>query len=361
MATMHLQNRINPLRLQIVPKVLTGMLLSFLENEGMCDLLKRCGAFSFDEFSAAAQRALHYELKDPVKIRMMKVVLDFLTECGYLARLENSKFLFTPERAMDKAAYRLDDRETDLKKAFSGEFEFFHACLDEATGFLRGTKAPVGFSTAYERLWDGFLGNIEFATIRRLLLSLMDLENNPGFRVLDLCYGVGHGLSAILSGYPNIRLAALDRENVYKKAALKKTEGFDVEFISEQWDGFGSRLPIDDASFDAVHFMCADPYVPPGKRDGVYGEIKRVLKPGGTLGLMTWSYPEEDGAQAQDPWRRRQILAHDFIESVCAGWQGFYKAGETREMFERLGFRPKKTILPLEPSLSSVLWVMERP
>jgi len=236
MATMLLQNRINPLRLQVVPKVLTGMLLSFIENEGMCDLLKRPVAFSFEEFSAAAQRALHYELKDTVKIRMMKVGLDFLTECGYLARLENSKFLFTPER-MDKAAYRLDDREGDLKKAFSGEFDFFQACLDEAPGFLRGTKAPVGFSPAYEQLWDGFLDNIEFATMRRLLLSLMDLENNPGFRVLDLCYGVGHGLSAILSGYPDIRLAALDRENVYKEAALKKTEGFDVEFISEHWDG----------------------------------------------------------------------------------------------------------------------------
>lgn len=356
-----LQKKINPLRLLIVPKALSALLLSFAKKEGILEVIKSLKDFSSGEFTQALSIRLGYKCEEPVKERMARTLLDFLSECGCVKKSEGGRYAFTPGSALAEPPSLDADEAGILDEYFRGEMDFFKACLDESAGFLRGRKAPFAFSPECEPLWDAFLGNCEFAAMRSVLLKLMALDDGRRTRVLDLCYGLGHGLAGIHGEYPQAALSALDYKGVYRSSAAQKVKGFDVDFIQKPWGGFGAALPIADSTFDAVHFTCADPYIPPIEREGVYKEIFRVLKNGGTLGVLSWCYPDEDSAGLIDPWRRRQILAHDFIESVCSGWHGFYGLKETKELLRRVGFIQKKTVLPIADELKAALWVMEKP
>lgn len=356
--------RINPLRLVLMPKALTSMLISFSRQEGILPLIKGLKAFTAGDYTKALEDKLSFRLEDPVKKRMAATLLDFLTECGFISHTGPSfEYRAYGEVRDDELALTAAERAL-LDGYLRGELDFFTTCLKEAGGFLKGKKTPFSFSSRCEPLWDGFLGNPEFTFMRSLLLKLMDVRDCSEFKVLDLCYGLGHGLAGIVSQYPSATVSALDYRGVYRPAVegrLKRLAGSpNIEFINGGWEGFGHRLPAGDGSFDAVHFTCADPYVPKEARLDVYKELHRVIKPGGALGVLTWCYPDRERLFVKNPWVRRQILAHDFIESVCAGWQGFHGVADTRSTFEKAGFKPKKTVLPIEPSIRSALWVMER-
>lgn len=361
-----ISGRLNPLKLFLVPRELTSMLIAFSMEEGIIGVMKSMKTFTPASLLSRLSSGLGYRLDVPVKVRMISTLCDFLLECGYLSRAGVDSYTFsacTPLGALTEAELTLgpEDRAI-LERHFNGQMLFFSTCLSEAGGFLRGRVSPFTFSKRWESLWDGFLGNYEFQTLRSILLRLMDLRNDRDFRVLDLCYGLGHGVEGILEHMPAVSVTALDFSGAYKKAVADRLKryrtGSRVELPDGGWKGFGDPLPLPDSSIDAIQFTCADPYIPEALREGVYLDIYRVLKKGGTLGVLAWSYPDRAKTVVSNQWVRRQILAHDFIESVCAGWHGFYGIEETSKMFERLGFKPKQGVVPLDSNLSSALWVM---
>ena len=114
-----------------------------------------------------------------------------------------------------------------------------------------------------------------------------------GARVLDAACGTGifARLAARVSG-PAGRVVGIDADG----PALAVARRVDITGMVhwESWDG--GAFPQDDASFDVVacqHGMqrFADP-VP------VLAEMRRVLVPGGRLGVMTWGPIEENPAFA---------------------------------------------------------------
>lgn len=361
-----ISGRSNPLKLFLVPRELTSMIIAFSKEEGIIGVMKGMKLFTLSTLTSRLSTDLGYKLDLPVKTRMIATVCDFLLECGYLERRDNDAYSYTaqgPFGALNEADLNpAAEERAILERHFGGQMLFFGTCLSEAGGFLRGKDSPFTFTKRWESLWEGFLGNHEFRTLRTILLRLMDLKNEKDFRVLDLCYGLGHGVEGILEHAPDVSVTALDFSGAYKKAVVERVKGFvpltRLDIHEGGWKGFGDPLPLSDSSIDAVHFTCADPYIPEALREGVYRDIHRVLKKGGTLGVLAWSYPDRMMTVVTNQWVRRQILAHDFIESVCAGWHGFYGIDETAGMFERIGFRPRQGIIPLDSNLSSALWVM---
>jgi SAM-dependent methyltransferase len=252
-----------------------------------------------------------------------------------------------------------------------GETRFLRRCLELAPGYLRGLEAPIGFDPGRASLWEDFLGCDEFQAGRTVLLDMMADGVPPDARVLDLCHGPGWGIERALDRFPSARITAIDFTDAFAEDARRRAagaiarnsaRGFDsppVEWCApSRWRGFGAPLPFADASFDAILFGCGDPYIPPQSREAVYGELRRVLAPGGRLGILTRGRPDPERRHVPSRTFRITTLIHDFSESVCAGWQGFADVGESRRMFERLGFLPCGPEAREMAYFGSSIWLM---
>ncbi|HSK14580.1 MAG TPA: class I SAM-dependent methyltransferase [Gaiellaceae bacterium] len=107
----------------------------------------------------------------------------------------------------------------------------------------------------------------------------------PGMRALDVGCGPG-ALTRVLAdrlGPENV--AAVDPSEPFLEAVAARLPGVDVRLARAE------ELPFEDGAFDAalaqlvVNFM-ADPHA------GV-AEMRRVVRPGGTVAACVWDYAEE--------------------------------------------------------------------
>ncbi|HHL38997.1 MAG TPA: class I SAM-dependent methyltransferase [Deltaproteobacteria bacterium] len=358
------------LRQFLVARALSERLMGFCGDEGVTDVAARLGLFDLRRWFEGLAAGPGYRLDTPVRRRMAATLLDFLVECGVVERGPEGTYRYAGKSGATAGEEPLsgEERET-LRRWFAGEIDFFDACLDEAPRFLRGGPHPFDFTDECLALWEGFLGNFEFGTLRAVMLRLMAVDDAPSTRVLDLCFGLGHGIVDLMSDFRDASITAVDFSDTYRPAAEARVEeaarrrGIEIDgrlSWAEGWKGFGEPLPFGDAAFDAVHFTFSDPYIPAQLRRSVYGEIRRVLKPGGVLGAATWVYPDDERQVVSNRWIRRQVLVHDFAESVCRGWQGFHDAGLTLRLFDEIGFERKRSLFGDDNRLGSSLWVMVR-
>jgi ubiquinone/menaquinone biosynthesis C-methylase UbiE len=286
---------------------------------------------------------------------MLRVLLDLLVDCGVISVHADSSCSWSGGAARSWRPSSAD-AET-IARAFEGQMEFFDQCLNYADAFLSGQPPLFNFSGGSTHAWERLLGNGEFAFARSVVARLLLPRVARGAEILVLCYGPGYDLVEIENRRPDVRVTALDFTNTFFANASRRLRRPDaVQWIdAARWCGFGFPLPFDDRSFDMLLFSCADPYIPPASREAVYRDIYRVLRPGGVLGILTHSYPDAAHCEVPDEWIRRGTFCHDFLESVCQGWQGFYGAAESRDLFARVGFRRDVV------TLNSSVWRLVRP
>ena len=129
-------------------------------------------------------------------------------------------------------------------------------------------------------------GNFAVVASRIVLVSelLADTaELRAGWRVLDVACGNGNAtLAAARSGAAAVGVdyvSALLEDGRVRALA----EGLDVEFQL----GDAEALPFADASFDAVLSVFGSMFAPDHRRAAE--EIIRVTRPGGTVGLASWT------------------------------------------------------------------------
>ncbi|KAJ1982498.1 Delta(24)-sterol C-methyltransferase [Dimargaris cristalligena] len=122
----------------------------------------------------------------------------------------------------------------------------------------------------------------------------------PGMKVLDVGCGVG-GPAREMIRLSGCHVTGLNNNDYQIERAREYAVRYQQEDHCEFVKGDFMKMPFPDNSFDAVYAIEATCHAP--KLEGVYSEIFRVLKPGGTFALYEWvttdQYDESDARQRQ--------------------------------------------------------------
>jgi ubiquinone/menaquinone biosynthesis C-methylase UbiE len=113
------------------------------------------------------------------------------------------------------------------------------------------------------------------------LCEALDLES--GSRVLDVA--CGNGNAALAAARRWCRVTGLDYVPLLLRRAGERAQadGLSLELV----EGDAERLPFDDATFDAGLSTFGIMFAPDQERAA--REITRVVKPGGKIGLASWT------------------------------------------------------------------------
>ncbi len=156
----------------------------------------------------------------------------------------------------------------------------------------RGTIGTMTDQAArYDRIAEGYARwwAPVLAPSARALLDDLDaaLDGTPPRRILDVGTGTGTLLRAALERWPDARLEAIDASTemaAWARDAVRDLPG--VEGRATVTTAFADALPFPDDTFDAAISSFVLQLVP--NRHRALREIRRVLRPGGTLAYVTW-------------------------------------------------------------------------
>ena len=134
-------------------------------------------------------------------------------------------------------------------------------------------------------LYDPLLWLLGADQPKRLLIDQAGIRS--GFRVLDVGCGTGTLAVQIKRLHPEIELVALDPDPSALSVAQRKASraGLPIEFDR----GFSDHLPYPDSSFDRVFSSFMIHHLAPKERAETLVEIRRVLKPGGSVHVLDFA------------------------------------------------------------------------
>ncbi|PWN45133.1 hypothetical protein IE81DRAFT_320745 [Ceraceosorus guamensis] len=192
------------------------------------------------------------------------------------------------------------DSKTDQDNRLSEYTSVVNGYYDGATDLY---EYGWGQNFHFARYYPGEAFYQAIARHEHYLAFAMHLK--PGMRVLDVGCGVG-GPAREIARFAGVEIVGLnnndyqiERANRYtKKAGLEKQVSFTKGDFMKLREQFGEN------SFDAVYAIEATCHAP--SWEGIYGEIFRVLKPGGYFGLYEWCMT--DAWDASNPEHKR--IAH---------------------------------------------------
>jgi ubiquinone/menaquinone biosynthesis C-methylase UbiE len=183
-------------------------------------------------------------------------------------------------------------------------------------------------TSAYAQHFDPVFGR-RFA--ERALDSLVVVR---GARVLDVACGTGifARMAAHVVG-PRGKVVGIDPSS----AAVESARRIDVTSIVEWRDWEGSRLPFDDKTFDVV--ACQHALHRFNQPEAALEDMRRVLAPGGRLGIMTWGPIEENPAFAVElDAIIKSGLDQSGVVEVLLDAFAYHRLEDLRELVHKAGF-----------------------
>ena len=143
------------------------------------------------------------------------------------------------------------------------------------------------YEAQVEALFAGTAG-----AMRRRALSLLASawrgRDHRGLAILDLACGSGAFLGNLAAAFPRARLIGLDLSPAYLAEARRST-GTEALIQAN-----AERVPLANASLDAVTCVYLFHELPPKVRPLIAAEIARVLKPGGVLAFADSAQPSDE-------------------------------------------------------------------
>lgn len=128
--------------------------------------------------------------------------------------------------------------------------------------------------------------NVDRIWWRRAARSFRDLLERPGARVLDLCCGTADMGLAVRRQSGNPEIVGADFAHPMLQRASSKVAGKNFRLVESD----ALRLPLQDQSFDLV--VSAFGFRNLANYDAGLGEIRRVLRPQGEVGILDFGEPK---------------------------------------------------------------------
>ena len=122
----------------------------------------------------------------------------------------------------------------------------------------------------------------------------------PGMTAVDLGCGVGGPLIEI-ARFSGARIVGVNNNRLQLERAAKRSEAAGLGHLADWIECDFMRVDAPDATFDAAYSIEASCCAP--DKAGVYGEVFRLLKPGGCL--AAYEYCMTDRFDAADPDHQR--------------------------------------------------------
>jgi SAM-dependent methyltransferase len=105
----------------------------------------------------------------------------------------------------------------------------------------------------------------------------------PGMRVLDVAAGTGNASIPAAQAGADVVASDLTPELLEAGRRRAAAAGLELEWVEAD----AERLPFEDASFDVVMSSIGAMFAP--HHQDVADELVRVCRPGGTIGLLSWT------------------------------------------------------------------------
>jgi SAM-dependent methyltransferase len=148
--------------------------------------------------------------------------------------------------------------------------------VQSAGSELKARHRAMWASGDYSQMVDTFLTPLGPRLVKACGIA-------PGTRVLDVASGTGN--AAIPAARVGAHVTASDLTPELLEAGRSRPEarGLDIDWVP----GDAEHLPFEDASFDVVMSSIGVMFAP--HHQDAADELARVCRPGGTIGLLSWT------------------------------------------------------------------------
>ncbi len=141
---------------------------------------------------------------------------------------------------------------------------------------LKGRHAKMWASGDYPQMVETFLLPLGPTLVEACAIG-------PGMRVLDVAAGTGNASLPAAQAGAEVTASDLTPELLEAGRARAEEAGVELEWAVAD----AENLPFDDESFDVVMSSIGAMFAP--HHEDVARELVRVCRPGGTIGLLSWT------------------------------------------------------------------------
>lgn len=222
----------------------------------------------------------------------------------------------------------------DFPRYYLQKFHF------QSDGYLSDASAE-----RYDHQVEVLFGGGAAAMRRQALVPLRQaLADRPSTgrtapRLLDLGCGTGSFLREVKTNWPRLSVTGLDLSPHYLGVARRALAPWSRTRLVE---GAAEAMPFDDGEFDIVTCIYLFHELPPRVRRAVAGEIRRVLRPGGTLvlvdSLQSGDEPDYDGMLDSFPAAFHEPYYASYLREDldCLMLPGLTPAGRSSAYFSKV-------------------------
>jgi SAM-dependent methyltransferase len=174
-------------------------------------------------------------------------------------------------------------------------------------------------------LYGRFVGRYA-PSLSAALIRVVGIE--PGRRLLDVGCGPGGLATALAAVVGAENVAAVDPSEPFAETCRARLPGADVRVAAAE------ELPFEDDSFDGAFAQLVVNFMTDAER-GV-GEMKRVVRQGGTVAACTWDYADKM-TMLRAYWDAAQEVAPDDAAKADEVTMRYSNLGELTDLWRAVG------------------------